>query len=242
MRKEINPVFHPICFQVPKWIKPSGWIQHTPFAMYLVDILRPSKIVELGTFAGVSYCAFCQAVSRLRIETKCYAVDTWEGDPHAGNYGPEIYISLKEYHDPIYGRFSMLLKKDFATALHDFDDESVDLLHIDGFHSFEAASNDFFSWLPKMSETSIVLFHDISVKQDDFGVWKLWASLKEDYPSFEFSHGSGLGVLVTGRSVTSEILEIVNLKGFWKSAYITFFLILGKLMDLFLMIEQKRNR
>jgi hypothetical protein len=85
-----NPLDYPLCFAYPLRIAPSAWMEHIPFGMFLIDILRPKTVVELGTHYGVSYCAFCQAVKELEIETRCYAVDTWQGDPQAGFYGPEV--------------------------------------------------------------------------------------------------------------------------------------------------------
>ena len=96
--------------------------------------------MELGTHYGVSYAAFCEAVSRSRHGTLCYAVDTWAGDPHAAGYGEEVYAELKDFHDKRYASFSQLVRKKFDEACGDFADGTIDLLHIDGFHTYEAAS------------------------------------------------------------------------------------------------------
>src|SRR5918999_939994 len=94
-----NPLNHPICLEHPLRLAPSTWIQHVPFGMFLVDALRPGVIVELGTHYGVSYCAFCQAVKHLETETRCFAVDTWEGDSQTGFYGREVLVDLRRHHD-----------------------------------------------------------------------------------------------------------------------------------------------
>jgi len=200
MTPRFNPLDYPICLTSPTRIAPTTWITHTPFAMFLVDILRPSIIVELGTQYGVSYCAFCQAVKTLNIEARCYAVDTWQGDFHTGKYGHEILNNLKKYHDPLYDTFSRLIQSTFDDALKNFEDGTIDLLHIDGLHTYDAVKNDFTNWLPKLSERGVMLFHDICEKQDDFGVWKLWDELKVKYPFFDFFYGHGLGVLVVGKN------------------------------------------
>jgi hypothetical protein len=57
-----NPLDHPVYLAEPSWMAPSSWASHVPFGMLLVDLLRPSSVVELGTQNGVSCCAFCQAV------------------------------------------------------------------------------------------------------------------------------------------------------------------------------------
>src|SRR6202012_256569 len=67
----------------------SAWTTHVPFAHWLVAAHRPRSIVELGTHNGVSYAAFCEAVQRTRIDCRSLAVDTWQGDEHAGFYGAE---------------------------------------------------------------------------------------------------------------------------------------------------------
>lgn len=208
-----NPLDHPICLTLPKRLAPSTWIQHVPFAMYLIDALRPRVFVELGTFYGVSYCAFCQAVKELQLETRCYAIDTWQGDPQGGFFGHEVLADLKEHHDPLYSQFSELIPSSFSEALNRFEPSSVDLLHIDGFHTYEAVKNDFDTWLPKMSERGVVLFHDIAVHENDFGVWQLWQDLKTKYPSYEVSFGYGLGVIATGDKYPQSLSALFEASG-----------------------------
>ena len=194
-----NPLDHPVCFLTPDHQSlVESWTQHIPFAYAVVELCKPAVLVELGVHYGTSYFSFCQAVAHLRLATRCTAVDTWRGDPHAGFYGDEVWESVRTFHDAHYSGFSRLHRVTFDEALKDFPDGGVDLLHIDGLHTYEAVRHDFESWLPKLSPRGIVLFHDTHVHENNFGVWKLWSELKARYPSFEFAHGYGLGVIATG--------------------------------------------
>ncbi|MBG9732673.1 hypothetical protein ABD86_04640 [Paenibacillus alvei] len=58
---------------------------------------------------------------------------------------------------------AVLIKSTFDEALQNFEDDSIHLLHIDGFHEYEAIHHDYHTWLPKVAENGIVLFHDISI-------------------------------------------------------------------------------
>ncbi len=192
----------PVALLTPDLITaPPSWLGHIPFALWIIEALRPRTLVELGTHTGNSYSAFCQAVRHLETATSCYAVDTWEGDPQAGYYGEEVYRTLSDFHDPRYGSFSRLMRMTFDEAVAHFADGTVDLLHIDGLHTYEAVRHDFETWQSRISDRGVVLFHDINVRKGDFGVWKLWDELSGRYPSFTFLHSNGLGVLGVGTAL-----------------------------------------
>ena len=177
---------------------PSPWIGHIPFALWLVEALRPRVLVELGVHSGNSYCAFLQGVQSLGLTAQCHGIDHWRGDEHADHYSDDVYAELCAYHDPLYGTFSTLLRATFEEALPYFSDRSIDLLHIDGFHTYDAVAKDFSDWLPKMSARGVVLFHDINVRERDFGVWRFWEEIAERYPTQAFVHSHGLGLAYVG--------------------------------------------
>ncbi len=181
----------------PKRYRPGGvgnWSGHLPFARDLTVAAKPSLFVELGTHYGESYFGFCQAVRENNIACSCYAIDTWVGEPQAGFYGETVFNDVDAYNSANYSDFSYLLRTTFDEAIAKFADESVDLLHLDGLHTYQAVSHDLRSWLKKVKPGGIVLIHDVMVRHADFGVWKLWDELASSGEHFVFRHSWGLGV------------------------------------------------
>jgi hypothetical protein len=209
-----------------------SWHEHIPFAFFCVERLEPRVFVELGTWKGDSYCAFCQAIQTLDVSTKCYAVDSWKGDEETGSYGPEVLEELRGHHDPLYGGFSRLVEQSFDEASAYFADRSIDLLHIDGYHSYDAVRHDFETWLPKLSERGVVLLHDTNVRERNFGVWRLWEEVSQEYPSLAFTHGHGLGVLAIGSSVDSEFVQFLEEAARPESNIAPFFFAVGSRISL----------
>ena len=130
--------------------------------------------------------------------TRCYAVDAWTGDPHSGPYEEDVYADLKGFHDKRYGSFSQLLRTSFDDASSAFADGTIDLLHIDGYHTHDSVRHDFDTWRAKLSDRAVVLFHDTNERREDFGVWRFLAQLRQEVPVFEFLHAHGLGVAAVG--------------------------------------------
>jgi hypothetical protein len=188
-------------------VTPPSRLGHAPFALWLVGALRPRILAELGVHRGNSYCAFLQGVEARKLDTRCFGIDHWRGDEHSGFHGDEIYEELRAHHDPLYGTFSTLLRSSFDDALPYFSDGSIDLLHIDGFHTYEAVAHNFRSWLARMSARGVVLLHDTNARERGSGSWRLWEEIVPHYPTFEFTHSCGLGIAYVGSAPLSGPLE-----------------------------------
>lgn len=173
----------------------STWVDHLPFGYDLVAALRPKMLVELGTHKGLSYFTFCQAMKENEIDGVCYAVDTFEGDAHTDKYDESVFNAVNNHNRQHYHGFSYLMRMFFEDALKHFDENSIDLLHIDGFHTYDAVSADFANWYPKVKPGGIILFHDVMARLQDFGAWKFWEEIRAQHETFTFNHGFGLGVL-----------------------------------------------
>lgn len=176
----------------------TPWGGHKIFVYDLVRNIKPALIVELGTYKGTSLMSMCQAIKDdAEIKTNIVGIDSWEGDLNTGSYsGDLIYSELGETLKTYYSETNYELKRMlFENALDSFKDGSIDLLHIDGLHTYEAVKADYETWLPKMATNGIILFHDVKVQKENFGVDRFWNEAKDSFvDSFNFDHSNGLGV------------------------------------------------
>lgn len=197
-------------FWMPEMLTRSAWLSHAPFAFWLMEVHRPTLLVELGVHSGFSYFVFNQALKDLQAKARCFGLDTWKGDEHAGIYGNQVFEQVSAYNDAHYADFSELIRSTFDDAVASFGDGTIDLLHIDGRHFYEDVQHDFETWKPKLSSRAIVLFHDTNVRSRDFGVYKLWEELGAQYRQFEFFQGHGLGVLAVGAEIPEQVSDLLG--------------------------------
>ena len=195
----------------------TGWYGHVFFAYDLVRNMRPERIVELGTHKGHSFFTFCQAVKDGCLDTELFAIDTWKGDKHAGFYDDSVWETVNQVKESFYDSLRInLIRKNFDSAADGFGDQSIDILHIDGCHTYEAVKNDFERWVGKVKDNGVILLHDINERQNDFGVFRLWDELIKQYKTLEFYHSHGLGVLCKHTQGFSEIFDFSRI---WRGYY-----------------------
>lgn len=212
-------------------LTPTAWGGHIPFMFCLMNYRRPRTYVELGTHYGASFFAACQAIKHFNIDCAPTAVDLWLGDEHAGRYDESVYDNFTLLLQQRYPGTGVALRSDFNEAVFKFQDGSIDLLHIDGLHTYEAVRNDYETWLPKVSENGVILFHDTAVKERGFGVWKLWEEIEGKYSTFNFTHTHGLGVVALGSKETNpmvSLLDEINGSSLLKKSFDNFFRLSGE--------------
>lgn len=208
----MEPYFPPSLRQYePRRMVFSTWVDHMAFGYDIVAALQPTTVVELGTYSGLSYFTFCQSMIENNIDGVCHAIDTWEGDSHTDKYDDSIYEDVAQHARQHYRGITYLMRMLFNDALQHFSPESIDLLHIDGLHTYEAVSEDFKNWYPLVKPGGVILFHDVQARQRDYGAWKFWEETAPRFDSFTFNHGFGLGVLRKpgGPEIENDLLKML---------------------------------
>lgn len=194
----------------------SAWEGHRYFIYDLIRNLKPQQIVELGTYKGGSLFSMAQAVKDGKIKCKLIGVDTWQGDKHTGFYSLEIFKNVKNISKKLYAGVNLeLIKQTFDIGSEKIDNKSIDILHIDGLHTYKAVKHDFDKWIGKVKTKGIVLFHDTQEKKGDFEVYRLWNELKKKYPYFDFFHSHGLGLIF----LSHDYDELLCFRDIWAKYY-----------------------
>jgi Methyltransferase domain len=172
----------------------SPWLGHAAFVHAMVMYFKPRVIVDLGVHLGCSTFAMGLALKKLG-RGMIYAIDTWDGDEHIGHYGENVYsafmnqvdrLDLRAYVNPLRMRFN--------EAVAGIKDQ-VDLLHVDGFHTYSAAREDFGLFRRQLTPGALVLFHDVY----NWGFPSLrlyWHLMSLRYRSYRVKHSSGLGIVL----------------------------------------------
>jgi predicted O-methyltransferase YrrM len=165
----------------------------------LIATQRPKNVLEIGTFRGGTLFVF----ARL-------------SQPDATLISLDLPFSrfgslIRKLQEPLLRSFTgsrqrlLLLREDshveetrsrVAKAL----DGPLDLLFIDGDHSYDGVKSDFEMYSPLVREAGIVAFHDIANARTDYGVGRFWNEAKNSFKYREIVNPSaaqalGIGVL-----------------------------------------------
>jgi predicted O-methyltransferase YrrM len=119
------------------------------------DLASGSVIAEIGSYLGASAC-FLASGGWNRI-SKLYCIDTWEND--AMSEGPKKTFDAFLQNTSVFKNVIVPLKgksRDMVKLL----DGPVDLLFVDGDHSYKTVMTDLKTYLPKVKGGGLLILHD----------------------------------------------------------------------------------
>lgn len=177
----------------------SAWVGHEAFALWLVQTLEPETVVDLGVDYGFS--TFVWALPGIG---RVYGIDWFQGDPQTQLR--DTQTAVQETHAWLRAEHGVdnveIIRDSFEHAAGGWD-RPIDILGIDGFHSYEAVRRDLRSWSPHLRHGGVIVLHDITVQHPGFGVHQLWQELPP--PKAQFEHSSGLGVLSADQTLLQSM-------------------------------------
>ena len=142
---------------------PIGWWSPSRRFMYfLTDKYKPKLTVEIGTCHGLS-------AIHLAFGNKKGLVYTIDIDEKCGNR-LDGYDFIKDLPN-LYFRHESSLE-----AGSKFLDSSIDILFIDGDHTYKGATEDYKGYFPKVKEGGIILIDDIIMTEE---MNRFWNEIKE---------------------------------------------------------------
>jgi len=183
----------------------SAWTGHRQFAEFLVEKKNPDVIVELGVDYGYSTFVFANALQNKTGSgsgsgaATMYGIDLFGGDMHTGyrNTYKSVMDNIAEHNltqvKIIKGEFSEVAK---TWTL------PIDVLHIDGLHTFDAVKTDYETWSPFVKDDGIILFHDVAAFPD---IGNFFRNVDGGWHKLYFLHSAGLGILTKNESLRHEI-------------------------------------
>ena len=181
---------------------PSAWGDgnihgHVLFVDWLIEEMKPKVTVDLGIDYGYSLIAFAH-----NNPGKVYGIDGFEGDIWTGSRN--TYNQVTNHVRNLQLNNVTLIKGYFDDVVETWD-TPIDILHIDGFHSYEAVKNDYEKWSGFVPNSGVILFHDTDSHDDRFGVKKFFQEL--DMPKHELSGFQGLGIVTKNKRLMKKIKE-----------------------------------
>ena len=127
-----------------------------------IGALKDKVMVEIGCFTGVSTETFLQFKPK-----KLYAIDIWglnesytdcdwieSGRPNFSLIEESFRTMAKNYDNV------EIIKNFSKHASFGFRNKSVDLVYIDGEHTYNAVAEDIEHWLPKIKSGGYIAGHD----------------------------------------------------------------------------------
>lgn len=163
----------------------EGWCSDDKIDTLVSVVLgfKPVRSVEIGVFAGKSLCAIGLALKEVGSGT-VVGIDSWRTEDvvaahdqqndkdwwagHGIGYGNTKSVLEQRYqeaHEWIetlgVSQFAAINRLSSDEAVGNFENESLDLIHLDANKSFVGSNIDLALWFPKLKVGGILVYDDV---------------------------------------------------------------------------------
>ena len=179
-------------------------VEKVRVAEWMIEVANPRVFVHLGKGDDEAYLHFRQMLHRLSPGTRCYAVENRtcpEKGPVDGEGRQEP--SFDHSHD---NSFSWIQSEGQEWALSSFANGSIDLLHVRERWDDHVAAAALEAWLPKMSESGLVLL-DRGVTGGDGANDRFIREFGSRFPTFESADADGLVLIAVGALIPKGLSD-----------------------------------
>lgn len=161
-----------------------GWFHHGAKILELVEQVRPTVCVELGTWLGASAIPVACAIRRWQGTLTC--IDTWAGDVRPTgvrtNAAPWMLVSCaRNIMDAGLGPTIRLIPATTQDAALSWT-QPIDYLYIDAAHDYASVRADLHAWVPHVRPGGVML-------GDDYGS-HLFPGVKTAWDEFAVETGA----------------------------------------------------
>jgi hypothetical protein len=163
-------------------------------------------IVEIGSYKGKSTMILARG-SLFNSNSNVYAVDTFEGTCEGKNK-QDTFKDFKKSMDLAGVSNLVIPQKGFSSDISKKFNHLIEILFIDGDHTYEGVIQDIDNWTPKLISNGWVLFHDTSIQ----GVLK--AVTEKVISSMDYSHIGFMGSIIFAKKCPSSKMEKFYLVNF----------------------------
>lgn len=175
-----------------------------PYLQFVLNYFKDKKdinFVEIGTCKGGNFVLCGNVLTVANKNVSGIAIDLpnqdkWGGYPvnpadEIKKFNPKFKYEViigNSHHPGTVTQFKSLLK-----------DKKLDLLFIDGDHSYVGCKKDFELYTPFVNKGGLIVLHDVKnyPHWKHVEVWKFWREMSKKYKFHEFSYNVnyGIGVL-----------------------------------------------
>ena len=155
----------------------QGWGSDHPVLVQAIQLLRPTRVCEVGSWKGRSAIRMARAAKALHLDTEIVCVDTWLGSPeHWLKENREWYASLRILNGMPHLYYTFLANvvragvTDVITPFPTTSENAAevfaklgvrfDLIYIDAAHEYEPAKRDIATYYDLLANEGVLIGDD----------------------------------------------------------------------------------